>query len=95
MEPDGAAVDDELVELVESLDADNERLRVRVLTLLEFAEDAVTAQVSAERQVSVLEAEVQRLHDEIDALHRTRVMRLARPFRALYARVRHARVRRG
>ena len=78
----------ELVGVVEQLDEDNERLRVRVLELLELMEDAVTAQVAAERRADELAARVAALDAELAAVRNTRVMRATAPLRAAYARFR-------
>lgn len=79
----------ELVELVERLDADNERLRLKALELMELMEAAVTEQVAGERRIDELERQVAALQTEVDALHGTRLMRLARPVRAAYGRMRN------
>jgi hypothetical protein len=72
---------DDPFELIERLDADNERLRMKALDLMRLMEDAVTAQVAAERRAAELEA-------ELDALRNTKLMRVAAPARRLYARLR-------
>lgn len=79
----------ELLALVEDLDADIERLRMRVLELLELMEEAVTAQVAGERRIAELEQHVAALEAEAQALRNTRVMRMAAPARRAYARLRH------
>lgn len=79
---------EELVGLVEDLDADNERLRLKVLEILRLMEDAVTAQVAAERRAADLAAERDRLAAELDAVRATRIMRWSRPVRDLYGRLR-------
>lgn len=78
----------ELLEIVERLDDDNERLRARVHELLELMEDAVTAQVAAERRADELAEQVRALDEELAAVRNTRVMRMTAPLRAAYARVR-------
>ena len=83
-----------LLDLVGQLDDDNERLRSKVLELMRLMEDAVTAQVAGERHIAELEAHVERVEAELDAIHRTRVMRITRPVRSWYGRV-LARVRAG
>ena len=40
-----------LVEIIEELDRDNERLRTKLLEFMALMEEAVTAQVAAERRV--------------------------------------------
>lgn len=93
--PLGAEGIEELVALVDELDADNERLRMRVLELLELMEDAVTAQVAGERRIAELEQRCAALEREIEALGNTRVMRVAAPARRVYARLRARRGRIG
>lgn len=85
--PDQAAVA-ELLALVEDLDADNERLRLRVLELLELMEQAVTEQVAGERRIAELDGQRRALEAELDAVRKTRVMRMTAPARRAYARLR-------
>ena len=42
----------ELLATIEQLDADNERLRMRVLEVMEWMEEAVTEQVATERELA-------------------------------------------
>lgn len=86
----GDAVPDiaELLALIEELDIDNERLRTKVLDLMRLMEDTVTEQVAGERRIEELEARVASLEAEIESLENTRVMRIARPLRTAYARLR-------
>ena len=84
---DGAGMQ-ELLDLVSELDADNERLRQRVLELLELMEGAVTAQVAGERRIAELEQHSAELRSELDAVRNTRVMRLTAPLRRAYGRLR-------
>lgn len=86
-EPDVA----ELLALVEQLDADNERLRNKALDLAHRMEDAVTAQVAGERRIDELDARVALLEAELHALENTRVLRMTRPLRSAYARLRSRR----
>lgn len=78
----------ELLGLVKELDADNERLRMRVLELLELMEDSVTAQVGGERRIAELERRCGALEAELVAVRNTRVMRLSAPLRRAYGRLR-------
>lgn len=78
----------ELLGLLEELDEDNERLRLRVLELLDLLEDAVTDQVVAERRAAELDGRVAALQSELDAVANTKVLRLTAPIRAVYARLR-------
>ena len=86
---------EELLGLVERLDADNERLRMKSLDLMKLMEEAVTQQVAGERRIAELEEQNRRLEAEVSALHDTKLMRLAAPFRSVYARVRQRRGRGG
>lgn len=79
----GTAIE-ELLAIVDELDADNEHLRMKVLDLMRLMEDAVTAQVTAERQRDELEV---RLDAALDAIERSRVLKVTRPFRALVRRI--------
>lgn len=81
----GALVEAE--ELIARLDADNERLRMKVLEVLEWMEEAVSAGVDHERRAEALEA-------ELAAWRSTRIMRVLTPVRSLYARIRRLAPRR-
>lgn len=87
MRDDGPTIG-ELLALVERLDADNERLRMKALELGKLVEDAVTAQVAAERRTAEMGERVELLDNELKALADTRVLRVARPFRTAYRRLR-------
>ena len=67
--------------LIDRLDADNERLRMKVLELLRLMEAEVSARVDHELRAEALEAELQ-------ALQHTKIMRTVAPLRRVYARVR-------
>ncbi len=67
--------------LIDRLDADNERLRMKVLDLLRLMEAAVSERVDHELRAEALEA-------ELTALQHTKIMRLVAPLRRAYARVR-------
>ena len=84
----GSPDPEELLEVIDQLDTDNERLRMKALELMELMESAVTQQVAAERRVAELEDQVTKLESEIEALHGTKVMRFVRPLRAAYERLR-------
>lgn len=81
----GALIEAE--ELIARLDADNERLRMKVLEVLEWMEEAVSAGVDQERRAEALEA-------ELAAWRSTRIMRVLAPVRSLYARIRRPVARR-
>jgi hypothetical protein len=85
---DDAPTVGELLELVERLDADNERLRMKALELGRLVEDAVTARVAVERAHAELRERYEVLDAELKALAGTRVLRAARPFRSAYGRLR-------
>ena len=67
--------------LIARLDAENERLRMKVLEVLEWMEEAVSVGVDQERRAEALEA-------ELAAWRSTRIMRMLAPLRSVYARVR-------
>ncbi len=67
--------------LIERLDADNERLRMKVLDLMRQWEAAVSERVDHELRAEALEA-------ELHALQHTKIMRAVAPLRRAYARVR-------
>ena len=67
--------------LIDRLDADNERLRMKVLDLLRLMEAAVTERVDHELRAEALEAELR-------AVQNTKIMRAVAPLRRLYARAR-------
>ena len=75
-----------LVEIIEELDRDNERLRTKLLEFMALMEEAVTAQVAAERRVVELES-------DLHAIQATKTMRLLRPVRNGYAWLRSKRSR--
>jgi hypothetical protein len=79
---------DELLEAVAELDAMNEHLRLKVLDLMRLMEDAVTAQVRAERQRDELRAQLDRVEAELDAIGATRLMRWSAAPRRWYQRAR-------
>lgn len=66
--------------LIERLDADNERLRMKVLDLMRQWEAAVSERVDHELRAEALEA-------ELHALQHTKIMRAVAPLRRVYARV--------
>ncbi len=89
--PTGAPDTGELLDLIERLDADNERLRLRVLEVMEWMEDAVTAQVAAEQELAICRQHAAELAAELAAIRNTRSWRLlARP-RQVYGRIRRLR----
>lgn len=86
---------DELIGLLERLDDDFERQRLRLLEVFEWFELAVTEQVAVERhrdqlahRIGELEAELAAVRRELEALRSTRLFRAAAPARRLYARIR-------
>jgi len=60
---------------------ENELLHARLVEITDLAEEAVARQVEAERAREAVER-------ELDALLHTRSMRVLRPFRAWYGRLR-------
>ena len=89
---------DELLDLLERLDAEFEAQRLRLMQVLEWFELAVTEQVAAERhgdelagRLAAAEAQLGRVATELAALEGTKLFRAARPVRRVYARVRRVR----
>lgn len=78
----------ELLDLIERLDGDNERLRLRALEIMEWMEEAVTAQVAAERQLDACRQCADELQRELSAIRATTSWRLLGPPRRLYAAAR-------
>ncbi len=78
----------ELIELIEQLDHDNERLRMKSLDLMNLMEEVVNREVAGERRIDELQRRVDELEEENLALHNTKLMRFTRPIRAVYRRVR-------
>lgn len=79
-----------LLDLVSDLDADNERLRLRLLEMGRWMEDAVTALVAQERRSAELEAQVAAVERELTAIRASLTWRAAEPFRRVYSRVRRS-----
>ncbi len=77
----------ELLALVEQLDADNERLRMRVLEVMEWMEESVTAQVAAERELDRCRHELEEVAQHLEAIHRTHTWRLLALPRRWYGRL--------
>jgi len=80
-----------LLELVDDLDDDNERLRQRVLEAMEWTEASVTAEVHTERELDAWRRQAENLAAEIDAIHSSSSWRLTTPLRAVNRRVRKRR----
>lgn len=83
-----ADADAGLTEMLAEVERDHEAMRMRILELLRILEDAVDQQVAGERRIADLTTQCANLEAEIEALHNTRLFRLARPFRSAYSRVR-------
>ena len=81
MNDDIAQALNEAQHLIERLDADNERLRMKVLEVTRHWEAAVGERVDHELRAEALEA-------ELHALSHTKIMRAVAPLRRLYAKVR-------
>ena len=84
--PDDAPSPVELIELIERLDHDNERLRMKSLDLMNLMEEVVNREVAGERRIDELQRRVDELEHENLALHNTKLMRFTRPIRAVYRR---------
>ena len=78
----------ELLDLVGRLDSDNERLRLRLLDVIEWMEESVSEQVRLERVESDLRSEIEALRAEVAAITGTRSWRLMQPLRRGYGRIR-------
>jgi hypothetical protein len=81
--PDAADRQRELVELVERLDGDNERLRLRVLEVMEWLESSASDAVAFERERDTWHRQADNLDAEIAALRSTMSWRVTRPLRRL------------
>ncbi len=77
----------ELLATIEQLDADNERLRMRVLEVMEWMEEAVTEQVATERELAACRERSAELAAELAAIERTVTWRMVAPARRVYGRV--------
>lgn len=86
--PDDAPNPVELIELIERLDHDNERLRMKSLGLMNLMEEAVNREVAGERRIEELDRRIDELEAENAALHNTKLMRFTRPIREVYRRLR-------
>ncbi len=80
----------ELLELIDELDAEHERLRLRLLETMEWLEDSVSSTARTERELAVWRNQAQNLADELDAVHSSASWRLTRPLRVLRDRLRRA-----
>ena len=78
----------ELLAVITQIDSENEHLRLRLLELLRWMEDAVTDQVACERRCGELERQVAAVEAEIAAIHGTVSWRMLKPLRWLYVRLR-------
>ena len=89
--PDSSDVPDvgELIELVGRLDVDNERLRLRVLEVMEWMEEAVTAQVATERELESCRQRAAAAAAALEAIQHTRSWRLLAAPRRAYGALRH------
>jgi hypothetical protein len=86
--------DDQLLAIIDTLDADNETQRLRLMQAFDQLEVAVTEQVANERRADELAMELDasrteaaRLQAELAAVQNTKLFRAAAPLRSLYGRV--------
>ena len=79
---------EQLLGLVERLEGDNERLRQRVLEVMEWVEEAATATATSERERGGWQEQAEQLRTEIEAIHASRAWRLLARAHAAYARIR-------
>jgi len=80
-------------DLVSSLDEENERLRLRVLEVMVWMEEAVTEQVAQERRATDFERQAIALQHELDAIHQSWSWRLLKWPRSGYSTLRSVRGR--
>jgi hypothetical protein len=83
---DGTVV--ELVALVEQLDQENERLRLKVLDVLRLMEECVDAQVAGERRIAELERRAAELEADLLAINQSIVVRWTAGSRRVFSRLR-------
>lgn len=79
-----------LLDLVERLDGENERLRQRVLEVMEWMEEAVSTAVRREVADEAWREQAQNLEAEINAIHATLSWRITKPLRMAAGRRRAA-----
>ena len=77
---------EDLLGIVDRLDADNETQRLRLIAAFDQLESAVTAHVAAEQRNEELTVQLARVQHELDALNNTKLLRLVRPARTLYSK---------
>jgi hypothetical protein len=78
---------DELLAVIDRLDADNEAQRLRLMQVFDQLEEAVTEQVSTERRADQSAAALAQARAELAALRNTKLLRAAQPLRSLYGRL--------
>jgi hypothetical protein len=78
----------EEIQLIERLDDENEHYMRVTMDLRNLLEDAVIREVALERQVAALRRRVAELEGGLDAVMATTVMRVSRPVRAAWSRLR-------
>lgn len=75
---------DETMEIISALDTENDLLRCRILELTRFAEEAVTAQVEAERRLNQTEYQLEQCQAAIAG---SRTLRVTEPMRRGLTRI--------
>lgn len=75
---------DEAMEIISALDTENDLLRSRILELTRFAEEAVTAQVEAERRLAQTEDQLEQCQAAISG---SRTLRMTEPVRRVLGRI--------
>lgn len=78
----------ELIDLVERLDGENERLRQRVLEVMEWMEESVSNSVRREHADEAWRQQAENLAAELDAIHATSSWRVTAPLRMVASRLR-------
>jgi hypothetical protein len=79
-----------LLELIDELDSEHERLRRRLLETMEWLEQSVSSEVRTERELEAWRRHAQNVGAELDALHSSASWRLTAPLRVLNGRLRRS-----
>jgi len=81
---------EQLLDLVERLEGDNERLRQRVLEIMEWAEEAASTTAAAQGDAAVWRLQADHLRAEVEAVHGSRGWKLLGWPRRARARIRRS-----
>ena len=80
----------ELLELIDELDSEHERLRRRLLETMEWLEQSVSSEVRTERELEAWRRQALNVGAELDAVHSSASWRFTRPLRVLNDRLRRS-----